>query len=161
MNLSRRKFIGRGRAESEVPLPWLVSPASFFDECTRCGECIDRCPQQIVIKGDGGFPTIDFSQGECTFCGDCTQACEANLFHSVLEPEQIGWTHRARVEQHCLAQLGVMCRCCEDACEPRAIRFPLALGQVPRPEVDTDSCNGCGACVAPCPENAIVMAPPL
>ena len=41
----------------------------------------------------------------------------------------------------------------------RAIRFPLVAGGVPRPEIDTGACTGCGACVAPCPVNAIERVP--
>ena len=48
--------------------PWSVNEADFTDKCTRCGDCILVCETQIIVKGDGGFPEIQFDKGECTFC---------------------------------------------------------------------------------------------
>lgn len=110
-----------------------------------------------MYPGDGGFPKVDFTLGECTFCGECTSQCEAGLFENVLAISQLGWTHKAVVSERCLTNIGVMCRSCEDACEPRAIRFPLAAGKVPTPVIDEQACTGCGACIRPCPEAAISM----
>jgi ferredoxin-type protein NapF len=118
---------------------------------------MERCPEGILVAGDGGFPSVDFTRGECTFCGDCTRLCEANLFDQSLDNERLGWSHKAVVSERCLTHFGVMCRSCEDACEPQAIRFPLAVGKMPRPLIDTQACTGCGACVGPCPEIAITM----
>lgn len=46
-------------------------------ECTGCGACIQKCPQQCIapIKDDEGFvyPKIDFQK--CIRCGLCYQVC--------------------------------------------------------------------------------------
>lgn len=60
----------------------------------------------------------------------------------------------------CLARLGIVCRTCGDACEPRAIRFPPRLGGVAVPVLDVEACTGCGECVQLCPAVAISLAEP-
>ncbi len=156
MDVSRRAFLRGGRNLSALRPPWLKNPATFTDACTRCGDCIARCDEGVLVAGDGGYPQLDFSWGECTFCGRCTEQCEQSLFDA--DRRSLPWTYHAFLSEACLPLSGVMCRSCEDACEPRAIRFPLAVGRVPAPAIDTDACTGCGACVAPCPVQAISLA---
>ena len=80
------------------------------------------------------------------------------------EPEKVAadpdlpW--KAAVSEACLAQSGVQCRACEDFCEPRALRFRLALGGRATPQIDLETCTGCGACVEPCPSGAISLFQP-
>ena len=55
VNLSRRGLF-RGRLSAPRPgiqLPWSVSWDEFVAGCTRCGDCLAACPEQILIKGDG------------------------------------------------------------------------------------------------------------
>ena len=52
----------------------------------------------------------------------------------------------------------VVCRSCGDACGEAAIRFSPRLGGASRPEVLTERCTGCGACVSACPAGAVTMA---
>jgi ferredoxin-type protein NapF len=138
--------------------PWLLDANSFTEACTRCGACIERCPEQILQAGDGGFPHIDFSRGECTFCGECTGNCEAGLFVPRADQRMPAWPYKAQINfATCLTGEGVHCRSCEDYCEPRAIRFPPVAGGVPQPVLKTESCTGCGSCVAHCPPQAIAV----
>jgi ferredoxin-type protein NapF len=55
----------------------------------------------------------------------------------------------------CLADRGVECRLCGDACEPRAIRFRPARGGIAALALDAAACTGCGECLATCPVGAI------
>ena len=154
VNLSRRSLF-RGRlspTEPKVQLPWAVSWADFVADCTRCGDCLVACPEQILVKGDGGFPTVDFLRGECTFCTDCVTACQAPIFQPTT---QAPWDYVAHIEAGCLASAQVFCQRCQDSCELQAIRFSPQLGRVPTPSVDSELCNGCGACVADCPVGSI------
>lgn len=158
MNLARRQFLRARKGPVELRPPWLLDAASFTEGCTRCGACIESCPEHIIEAGDAGFPRIDFNRGECSFCGECTSDCEAHLFIPRSEQQLPAWRYRARVNaEDCLTTQGVHCRSCEDYCEPRAIRFPPRAGGTPQPLLDTESCTGCGACVAPCPTRAIAM----
>jgi ferredoxin-type protein NapF len=152
---SRRALLRGDPTPRDVPLrpPWSVAEETFTDACTRCGECLDACPEDILIHGDGGFPTVDFQRGECSFCQDCVDACPEPAF---LDPtEHPPWRQTARISEACLCQRGVVCQNCRDACPENAIRFPPRLGGPALPVLDTSRCTGCGACVAICPSQAI------
>ena len=151
VDLSRRGFFrGRPRPRAEIRPPWALPEAAFIDHCTRCNDCLKACPTQILVVGDGAYPTVDFSLGECTFCGDCVTSCQPKAL-ARLEPEQAAWAYKAMIGEDCLPRQGVECRVCGDFCDARAIRFPPRLGGSPLPEIDAEKCTGCGACVAPCP----------
>ncbi|MFL9625948.1 ferredoxin-type protein NapF [Aeromonas jandaei] len=154
IDLARRGlFRGRLRvAEPPVQLPWSVAWPQFSTGCTRCGDCLAACPEQILVNGEGGFPSVDFQRGECTFCGDCVAACKEPLFRPASETP---WQYKASIAANCLANGQVYCQRCQDSCEPRAIRFIPTLGRVPTPVIELDSCNGCGACVQDCPVGSI------
>jgi ferredoxin-type protein NapF len=154
VNLSRRNLL-RGRPDvATLPLrpPGAIPESLFTNKCTSCGECIAECPQGIVFEGSGGYPEVDFRQGECTFCMRCIEVCpEDALLQSVQPP----WRLELRLEDSCLAKRQVVCQTCGDACEAEAIRFRPQLGSVAVPRIDQDSCTGCGACIAACPQNAL------
>ncbi|MGC7590878.1 ferredoxin-type protein NapF [Bisgaard Taxon 46] len=132
--------------------PWAVNNTLFIQDCTRCDACIQACETKILIKGDGGFPEIQFNRGECTFCQKCVEVCQQPVFRPLSEP---AWEHKVEITASCLTHKSVECRSCEDSCEMRAIRFKRQLGQVSQPTLDLDSCNGCGACIKGCPVSAI------
>ena len=152
---ARRAFLkGRtGGKTFDVRLPWLATHR-FVDDCTRCGECLAACPEKVIVPSAGGFPSIDFANGECTFCGACAEACPEPLFdRGRAEP----WQFKALISGQCLAKRRVMCRSCEDACALGAIAFKPAARRPPLPEIMSADCTGCGACVSVCPENAIAI----
>lgn len=159
VDLSRRGlFRGKLSARTpEVQLPWSISWPDFVADCTRCGDCLAACPEQILVKGDGGFPIVDFQLGECTFCTECVSVCQQPLFRPTSER---AWDYVAHIEAGCLALSQVYCQRCQDSCETRAIGFSPRLGQVPTPVIHRDSCTGCGACVADCPVGSIKISMP-
>ena len=156
VDASRRGFFrGRPRPRAENRPPWAINEARFVDVCTRCNDCLKACPEQILVSGDGGYPTVDFGRGECTFCGDCVAACQP---HALIRAEGVPpWPYQAQISAACLPHKGVECRVCGDFCDARAIRFSPRLGGSPLPEIDAEKCTGCGACVAPCPTQAIAI----
>jgi ferredoxin-type protein NapF len=83
-------------------------------------------------------------------CGDLSGRC-------ALLRDGAAWPVKAEIGAACIAFGQVVCRSCGDACETRAIRFSLRAGGVTVPELDTDACTGCGACVTACPVSAIAM----
>jgi ferredoxin-type protein NapF len=154
--ISRRQFL-RGNfheKKEDVRPPWALLENDFINTCSRCSECIDKCPEKIIVKGDGGFPMINFDLGECTFCEECVDACKTSAIvktHAEASP----WTLKAHIGQSCVAKKGVECRICGDSCEVEAIHFRYLRGAVAQPETDDSACTGCGACVATCPVNAV------
>ncbi|ATE62783.1 ferredoxin-type protein NapF [Thauera sinica] len=157
--MSRRGFL-RGRVNAAAATaqrpPWARDEADFVAHCTRCAACIDHCPTQILVRADGGYPAVDFAGGECTFCGECVSRCEPRALYRE-QAEDPPWTLRVRIGQACLAAQGVECRVCGEACPAAAIRFRPRLGGVALPVLETDACNGCGACSGPCPVRAIEL----
>ena len=154
---SRRDFL-RGRRTSTPPPqrpPWALAEADFTAGCSRCGDCLGVCPTGILVKGEGGFPAVDFSRGECTFCGECVAACMPGALSRV--GGQAPWALRVCIGEACLAQRGVECRICGEACGASAIRFRPRAGGVALPQLDETACTGCGACIAPCPGQAIAV----
>ncbi|WP_394200924.1 ferredoxin-type protein NapF [Shewanella waksmanii] len=153
INQSRRNLFSR-RKTNVIRPPWVKLDIEFTDYCTRCDKCIDACETQIIARGDGGFPEINFSRDECTFCGNCSEVCPEPLFD---KQQTSPWTIKASIKDNCLAFNGVWCQSCKDACEPRAISFSPQIGKAPQPTINLNSCTGCGACVAPCPNGAIIV----
>jgi len=156
--ISRAGFL-RGRFNTDADAirpPWAVNESDFTFSCRRHRTCADACPENIIIKGRSGFPEISFSNGECTFCEACVKACPVGI----LDPAQqvAAWNLHLSISNACISAKGVVCRICPEKCDASAIRFkrPGALG---KPEVDQDICNGCGACIAPCPVNALTLSP--
>lgn len=159
VDLSKRRWFTASKGLDGQPrLPWLNQSKVFSDVCTRCGQCVDHCETKIIIKGDGGFPQVDFSRGECTFCYQCAARCPEPLF---IEREAAPWSIKATISESCLAQQNVECRSCGDMCEPMAIEFTLAVGKVAQPNIEIDACSGCGACVAACPTSSISVNQPV
>jgi ferredoxin-type protein NapF len=131
-------------------MPWIDDQQQFFDSCTQCESCVTSCPENIILKGDGGFPVIDFSLGECTFCGKCAESCQEDVFVSTT---QQAWHKKAVISHACLAFENVYCRSCGESCPEEALSFQIGINAVP--EIDLEKCNGCGACFSPCPTSAI------
>jgi len=158
MDFERRNFFRRKMAKPEANthiLPWLNSHDVLYEACNRCDICAKSCPEKIIVKGDGGYPTIDFHKGECTFCAKCASACpEPDIFIQTTSPP---WNFIANLGEQCLAKRGVACQSCQDVCETRAIRFVHQLGSTAQAIINLDDCTGCGACVSLCPTKAITI----
>lgn len=156
-NLSRRQFLRGDVASRRRPVrpPWALAESEFLNRCDRCGKCQAACETGILVTGDGGYPQPDFFLGECSFCGACAAACPTGALHrSAARP----WTLHAEFSDSCLAARGITCQVCADQCPTNAIRFPPRLAPVTAtPVLVLSACNGCGACVAPCPVRAVRM----
>lgn len=155
MDFPRRHFLRGhfGATQSAIRLPWLVSERDFFAHCTRCGKCVEACAEKIVVRGDGGYPEINFATGACTFCQQCAKSCPESLFPHIANSKP--WHNVANISSACLSNNGVDCQSCRDACETNAITFIYTVNKVPGPRLQQDLCTGCGACVSVCPTTAI------
>lgn len=151
-DVSRRRFFGGKTLVAPHVLrpPGAVEEASFLTACTRCNACIQQCPEGIVVRGDGGYPVLDFMRGECSFCLGCVNACAPRALRDQKKNRM-----KAALGEACLAAQGVICQVCSEQCDRGAIQFQRLPGSIPRPSVRSAACNGCGACVAPCPVSAI------
>jgi len=153
-------FGRRGTTPATAPPvrpPWALAEPAFLTACTACGDCIRACPEAVLTRGAGRYPEIDFTQNACTFCRRCVQSCETGALDANLP---IPWDYRAAISDQCLLKSQVVCQSCGDACETEAIRFRPQPGGSLRIELQADLCTGCGACLAPCPTNAITIQSP-
>jgi len=154
-DLHRRGFLKLSPDTRMHPIrpPWALGEDAFQHACTRCGDCIETCPEKILIReGVNGYPRIDFKRGECTFCSDCVKACPTTALHRT---QALAWMIKAHVGDACLAAQQVICTTCAEQCEAGAIHFIPLAGAVSQPQINTHACTGCGACIAPCPTQAI------
>jgi ferredoxin-type protein NapF len=147
----RGDFNGR---RSPLRPPWAKSESEFVETCTACDQCRSACPEKIIVKGRAGYPLVDFARGECVFCERCVEACHTGALEKTADQP---WDIKAEISPACLTTKGVVCRSCSEHCESRAIRFIARLGEVARPQINSQGCNGCGACVAVCPVAAVEM----
>ncbi len=60
--------------------PWSGDESHFLTHCTRCDACINACENNILQRGAGGYPSVNFKNNECSFCYACAQACPESLF---------------------------------------------------------------------------------
>ncbi len=157
--ISRRHFL-RGRfrkKENPIRPPWALLEDEFTSTCTQCKKCVLECPEKIIVRGEEGFPVVNFSLGGCTFCQKCVEVCDVNAL-SINSMEQPPWNLLAEVSTQCISMQGVACRSCADSCEEEAISFQLQVGGKSLPEINSASCTGCGSCIAFCPVNAIKVS---
>jgi ferredoxin-type protein NapF len=102
---------------------------------------------------------VDFARGGCSFCGDCLEACRGRALAGTAGDEASAWNLRAVIDDACLSLRGVVCRSCGERCDEDTIRFRLEVGGVARPQLESERCNGCGACFAVCPVKAVRIVP--
>ncbi|MEE9456703.1 MAG: 4Fe-4S dicluster domain-containing protein [bacterium] len=50
------------------------------EKCTKCGTCLDVCPQLTIDWGSDGFP-VQARPHDCMECGACAKNCPAAAVH--------------------------------------------------------------------------------
>ncbi|WP_380058112.1 ferredoxin-type protein NapF [Falsihalocynthiibacter sp. SS001] len=125
--------------------------AQTIAACTGCGDCVESCTQDVLRLGDG-VVRLAAENGTCTFCGDCAEACPEPVFDELRE-----MAHIAQITNDCFVEAGIACMTCRDVCPEIAITVRPQLGGIFMPILNAADCTGCGACVAPCPANAITL----
>lgn len=132
IDASRRGILtGRWRkASNGIRPPWSGDESHFLTHCTRCDACINACENNILQRGAGSYPSVNFKNNECSFCYACAQACPESLF----SPRHTrAWDLQFTIGDACLAYQSVECRRCQDSCEPMAIIFrPTLSGSTSR-----------------------------
>ena len=153
---SRRAFLtGRLSGEDDSAMwPPGAARENFPDLCTRCGDCVSVCPENVLALNAQGLPVFQPQDAGCTFCGDCADACKTEALDLA---RFAAWPWRAQVADTCLSLNAVSCRVCQDSCDQGAIGFRLKTGGSADPVLNDDACIGCGACATACPAGAISL----
>lgn len=155
MTVNRRQFLRSFVVKRGTPIrpPWAMPEPDFVNLCSRCSECIDVCPEDIIQPGSGGFPEIKFHNSGCSFCAKCVSVCSDAALS--MQGDCPPWQHKAVVTEACLSLRGVACSSCGDSCDERAILFRIGPRGVCQPIIDESKCTGCGYCLTPCPVDAL------
>ncbi|KEQ16189.1 ferredoxin-type protein NapF [Endozoicomonas numazuensis] len=155
---SRRNFIlGQSAQKSPPPIrpPWSYNEQLFLECCSQCQKCLEACPGKILTKGEGGFPAVDFLQGECTFCEACLKVCDDGALMQL--NHQPPWYLKASIQSECLTFKGINCQTCIDMCGTQALTSLFNSQGISSPQINSDLCTGCGACFQVCPSGSIEM----
>ncbi len=164
-----RPHVDRDGARRLRP-PGALPEREFLAACTRCGQCIEVCPDHtLTFCGTPGAalgtPCFDPQKVPCGLCrghGElrCIAVCPSGALRPVGDIRDIRIGTAVIDEARCLAYQGVVCRACWHACPlpNEAIR----LGPTFRPVVAPAVCIGCGLCTRACPTEptSIPVRPP-
>lgn len=168
-------ILGLVRKKGPQPLrpPNARMGAQFSSLCTRCGNCVRACPTRIIDRDLGGHglaslltPVLSFRNGYCREdCTRCTEVCPSGAILPLLVRDKasvrIGLP---RVDRDvCLLSEDRECSACARWCPYGAIRYVFSEESYSlQVQIDSQKCNGCGACEAACPtkpHKAIVISP--
>lgn len=151
-------------AEHWIRPPYVLAELDFLLACTRCGECVQACPHDVVFALSSrlgaiqaGTPALDLNNKGCHLCEDwpCVSACApAALLMPVNEddPEATDEPPLPQLAQafinmvHCLPYQGPECGACAHVCPVEdALVWDMA-----KPHIDLAYCTGCGLCREAC-----------
>ncbi|MBT5194703.1 MAG: hypothetical protein HOM07_20335 [Rhodospirillaceae bacterium] len=148
------------RAANWIRPPFARRELDFLLTCTRCDDCIQACPHDVIFKLPAtlgvqvvGTPALDLSNKGCHLCQDwpCVTVCEpaALALPEASEDDEPDLPRLAvaRIDTgSCLPYAGPECGACAHACPvPGAL-----IWQGPRPSIVADVCTGCALCREAC-----------
>jgi len=136
--------------------PYAINEVDFLLACTRCDDCINACPHQVIFKLSVGCGVevantvaLDLTQKGCHLCDDwpCVEACSSNALLKPEDAEGIPTLASATIDpERCLPYQGPECGACRGSCPiPQAL-----LWEGTQPHIDAEQCVGCGLCREAC-----------
>ena len=156
--------------------PGSVPEKAFLEQCIRCGECFQACPNNVLQpmgfeQGLEGLwtPKVVANWAGCeSGCNNCGQVCPTGAIRALpMEEKKVARMGLALLNlETCLPHAGVeACQMCVDECKAagyNAIEFirvrpkldeqglPVADSGFLAPVVLADKCVGCGLCQTRC-----------
>jgi ferredoxin-type protein NapG len=150
--------------------PYAINELDFLLSCTRCRDCIEACPHQVIFSlapkvgaKAVGTPALDLLNKGCHLCEDwpCVVACTVNALQlpEINSPENSEQTD-ANIEKialpklakasinsaDCLPYSGPECGACLASCK---VQGALTL-DMSKPIINQTLCTGCGLCREHC-----------
>ncbi|HCU20813.1 MAG: hypothetical protein A2X05_06590 [Bacteroidetes bacterium GWE2_41_25] len=162
----------RSEGETIIRPPASAGPDLFNLLCCRCGSCSRTCPTNIIKPvTDTAYPLawmtpeLIFVDGYCLeSCNLCSTVCPTgaiSLFSVEAKAEL--FIGKAEIElKNCLLLNNKECIKCKESCKFEAIDF-VASGNILNtvPVINFKRCVGCGACAVVCPQDCILITPPV
>lgn len=128
--------------------------------CIGIGTCIEFCPFDAIVQGDG---TVFVDAVKCTGCGNCLDACPRDLFELIPAGHQVyvacaSHDSAKKVRSYCSVGC-VSCQACIHkvvkekvrGCPEDAIEYIDGLAHI-----DHDKCTQCWECVEMCRTKTIL-----
>ena len=140
--------------------PYAIDELEFLLSCTRCTDCIDACPHDVIFPLSAklgvkivGTPALDLLNKACHLCEDwpCVTACtkDALVLPEIEEgAETIPFPMLAVASintETCFPYSGPECGACDRCPVPGAL-----LWDQQRPHINSEKCTGCGLCRQAC-----------
>jgi ferredoxin-type protein NapG len=149
--------------------PGALSEPAFMTACDRCHKCVAACPEHAIftLNMDAGIsvntPVMVPEERPCLMCEGfpCAAACPTGAL-KVPEEETVRLGTVRLNPAHCFVFRGPECGACAGLCPTESLAEDPPLKLVMRkPQIDSDSCVGCGRCIEACPTipKAIEMVP--
>lgn len=147
--------------------PGAAEKSEFNGRCVRCGNCMRACPSKIIYPDIGragvlGFmaPVLSFDKGYCIEnCNDCTKVCPSGALKKLTLERKNKYKIGEAVLNPALCYMvrGVNdCDICVRSCPFDAVQvYWNEESYVAFPFIDSEKCNGCGACERFCPTGHI------
>jgi ferredoxin-type protein NapG len=142
--------------------PFAISELEFLLTCTRCNDCIEACPHDVIFSLSphvgaraAGTPALDLLNKGCHLCEDwpCISVCTAK---ALVRPDPETDTKdaaglpvlaKASIDtETCLPYSGPECGACIDSCP---VDGALVLDMV-KPVINHELCTGCALCRETC-----------
>ncbi|HHW7519352.1 TPA: ferredoxin-type protein NapG [Mannheimia haemolytica] len=159
--------------------PGALPEQDFLSACTRCGQCVQACPYDmlhlasLISPVEAGTPYFIARDKPCEMCVDipCMNACPTGALSEELKDIDDARMGLAVLLDHetCLNWQGLRCDVCYRVCP--LINKAITLEKVHNdrtsihakliPTVHSDACTGCGKCEQACvlEEAAIKVLP--
>ena len=159
--------------------PGALPEKDFLAACTRCGQCVQACPYDmlhlasLISPMEAGTPYFIARDKPCEMCPDipCMNACPSGALSEELKDINDARMGLAVLLDHetCLNWQGLRCDVCYRVCP--LVDKAITLERIHNdrtgihakliPTVHSDACTGCGKCEQACvlEEAAIKVLP--
>ena len=123
---------------------FIGKPEIDLDTCTRCGECVKRCPSRAIVL-DVKENDIGINYDECIFCTLCEEICLVGAA-KMTEKFELAEKDRNKLRKNALVigERTYLDKSYEIVCSELTSKIKKTFGRsLQIREVDSGSCNGC------------------
>lgn len=119
-------------------------PEIDLEKCTRCGECVERCPSRAIVL-DKKENDIGINYDECVFCTLCEEICPVGAAKMTNEFE-LAEKDRILLRKSpiIIEERNILDKSYEVICSELSLNIKKTFGRsLQIREVDSGSCNAC------------------